>query len=346
MTEGRVFTIKLPMRMKVNKSGELESLNLNVYRNLHYYKLNHQKKAFHAFVEPLLSGLPSMEAVKLEYQINPKGGSRLDTMNVGSVVDKFFSDALVLCGIIPDDDYKHVVKNDFEFGYLSPNDPHVLVTITETNRRKETPMRILLDQEEIQAALEAYVQTMGLQGASGVELTVNGDEVQAEIIMNGVISGAVFMAPSNPTPPTQTEGQPRKRGGRVLGSKNKPKGGQPDAVEGSAPIRIDLDGAGDPDGEEEGAEDGSQEDSDPLESTSQAGSGVGTSLFDGPDEADGTGPEEPKGDTNRGNLFGDSEDGSSETDSPDNEGLRTAEAEDEVKPKTTAARRPSIFDED
>lgn len=346
MTEGRVFTIKLPMRMKTNKSGDLESLNLNVFRNLHFYKLNYQKKAFQAYVKPLLSGLPSMEAVTLHYEVNPKGGSRLDTMNVGSIVDKFFSDALVENGIIPDDDYKHVVGNSFSFGSLHPLDPHVLVTITETNRRKETPMRILLDQDEIQAALEAYVQTMGLQGASGVELTVNGDEVQAEIIMHGVISGAVLMAPSNPNPPAQTDGQPRKRGGRVLGSKNKPKGGQADAVEGTAPIRIDLDGAGSSDGEEEGAEGGDDENGDSDLTPSQGISGVGSSLFDGPNEADGTGPEESKGDTHRGNLFGDSEDGSSETDSPDNKGLRTAEEAEDVKSKPVAARRPSIFDED
>lgn len=130
MSSERTFTIKLPMRMKVNKHGELESLNLNVYRNLHYYKMNYQKKAFQDFVKPLLSGLPLMEAVTLHYEINPKGGSRLDTMNVGAVVDKFFSDALVHNGIIPDDDYKHVVSNSFSFGSLCPENPHVLVTIT------------------------------------------------------------------------------------------------------------------------------------------------------------------------------------------------------------------------
>ena len=339
MTDGRVFTIKLPMRMKVNKGGELESLNLNVYRNLHFYKLNFQKKAFHNFVKPLLSGLPPMEAVKLHYMVNPKGGSRLDTMNVGSVVDKFFSDALVLCGIVPDDDYKHVVKNDFEFGSLCPNDPHVLVTITETKPRKETPMRILLDQSEIQKALEAFVQTMGLAGATGVELSLVGDEIQAEIIMNGVLSVPTTVT-VQPDSTETTSDQPRKRGGRVPGSKNKPKGDITDVAT-SAEAGNDLDGSGDSEaGEDEGSSESSE---DETESQGTAVRSVRASRFDSDDEADGAGPEvETNRIDSRGNPSGVSDSESSEDIDPDNEGSDT---ETEAAP-VTGKKRPSIFDAD
>lgn len=340
MTDGRVFTIKLPMRMKVNKGGELESLNLNVYRNLHFYKLNFQKKAFHDFVKPLLSGLPPMEAVKLHYMVNPKGGFRLDTMNVGSVVDKFFSDALVLCGIVPDDDYKHVVKNDFEFGSLCPNDPHVLVTITETKPRKETPMRILLDQSEIQKALEAFVQTMGLAGATGVELSLVGDEIQAEIIMNGVISVPTTLT-VQPDSTETTSDQPRKRGGRVPGSKNKPKG-DTNHVATTAEAGNDLDGSGDSEaGEDEGSSESSE---DETESQSTAVRSVRASLFDSDDEADGAGPTvETNRIDSRGNPSGVSDSESSEDTDPDNEGSDT---ETEDAPVNTGKKRPSIFDAD
>lgn len=339
MTDGRVFTIKLPMRMKVNKGGELESLNLNVYRNLHFYKLSFQKKAFHDFVKPLLSGLPPMEAISLHYQINPKGGSRLDTMNVGSVVDKFFSDALVLCGIVPDDDYKHVVRNDFEFGSLCPNDPHVLVTITETKPRKETPMRILLDQSEIQKALEAFVQTMGLAGATGVELTLVGDEIQAEIIMNGVISIPTTVTVQSDSTETVSD-QPRKRGGRVPGSKNKPKGDN-NHVATTAETGNDLDGSGDSEaGEDEGSSESTEDEAQP-EST--AVRSVRSSLFDSDDEADEAGPAiETNRIDSRGNPSGVSDNESSEDTDPDNEGSDT---ETEAAP-VTEKKRPSIFDAD
>ena len=340
MTEGRVFTLKLPMRMKINKGGEVESLNLNVYRNLHFYKLNYQKKAFQDFVKPLLLGLPKMEAISLHYEINPKGGSRLDTMNVGSIVDKFFSDALVNNQIIPDDDYKHVVGNSFSFGSLHPNDPHVLVTITETQPRKETPMRILLDQNEIQTALETFVETMGLQGATGVSLSINGDEIQAEIIMNGVISKPTHAYPSSDSTSTETSDQPRKRGGRVPGSKNKPKG--PTNVATDPETGNDLTGSGD-------AEGGEEEDSDPDTEGSDESKSPAVDLFresgsngDGEDES-GTGTEESSGGkTNRGNLFGDSDNGSSEDTDPEQEDSDTSTK----APVKVSTKRPSIFDAD
>jgi hypothetical protein len=336
----REFTIKLPMRMKINKHGELESLNLNVYRNLHFYKLNYQKKAFQDFVKPLLCGLPAMEAVSLHYEINPKGGSRLDTMNVGSIVDKFFSDALVINGIIPDDDYKHVVGNSFSFGSLCPENPHVLVTITETKPRKETPMRILLDQDEIQQALEAFVKTMGLPGASGVELTVNGDEIQAEIIMNGVISGAVNV-PSSTNTPTSDQ-PPKRRGGRVLGSKNKPK--EPVNVATDTEAGNDLSGSGAAEsGEEENLDSEAEDEDDKSEGEGFDLFGEGFGSSD--EEADGTGTSESSSGSksNRGNLFGDSDNGSSEDTNPDDEG---PSSEAEAPQVTTGRKRPSIFDAD
>lgn len=336
MTEGRVFQIKLPMKMKVNKGGEQESLNLNVYRNLHFYKLNFQKKAFQDFVKPLLLGLPQLEAVTLHYEINPKGGSRLDIMNVGSIVDKFFSDALVLNQIIPDDDYKHVVGNSFSFGSVCPTDPHVLVTITETQPRKETPMRILLDQEEIQKALEAFVETMGLSGASGVELSVIGDEIQAEILMDGPLTSNITTT-SAPTNTATSDQLVKRRGGRVLGSKNKPKVVISNVAE-SPETRSDLDGSGDTEGGEEEDSDSTSEGDDQPTSAERDLFGEGSG--DGDEEADGTGPSEQKTGINRGNLFGDSDNESSEDTDPDEKGSR---AKTEM---TTPRKRPSIFDAD
>lgn len=336
MTQGKVFQIKLPMKMKVNKGGDQESLNLNVYRNLHFYKLNFQKKAFQDFVKPFLLGLPQMEAVTLHYEINPKGGSRLDIMNVGSIVDKFFSDALVLNQIIPDDDFKHVVGNSFSFGSVSPTDPHVLVTITETQPRKETPMRILLDQEEIQKALEAFVETMGLSGASGVELSIVGDEIQAEILMDGPLTSNVSTssAPTN----TATSDQPvKRRGGRVLGSKNKPKVVISNVAE-SSETRSDFDGSGDTEGGEEEDSDSTSEGN--YQSESSKRDLFGESSGESDDETDGAGSSEQKTGTNRGNLFGDSDNESSEDTDPDQE---DSGAKTEVTPPR---KRPSIFDAD
>lgn len=352
----RKFQIKLPLRMKVNKAGDQESLNLNVFRNLHFYKLNHQKKAFQHFVKPLLSGIPLLDQVTLEYELNPKGGHRLDLMNVGSIVDKFFSDALVENGIIPDDDYKHLGKATFSFGRLCPEDPHVLVTIIETISRKGTPMRILLDQEEIRQALEAFIKTMGLPGAAGVELTVNDlGEVEAEILTNLRSVKASTNAESdsdeddkNQSVNSTGESQSRKRGGRVPGSKNKPKADTNVQAPTSSGSTGSAQGAGD---RATGSNSLFPEDGD--ESDENEGLEVGEldlsgDSFDSSDEE--RGDEEEEDDlfkTNRssprGNLSGDSASGSFEKPTTEND---DGSDEEETSPTPVKSNRPSIFDAD
>lgn len=351
MTLRRKFQIKLPLRMKVNKAGDQESLNLNVFRNLHFYKLNHQKKAFQSFMKPLLSGIPPMETIRLEYQLNPKGGHRLDMMNVGSIVDKFFSDALVENGIIPDDDYKHLDKATFSFGRLCPEDPHVLVTIIETKPRKEAHMRILLDQEEIRQALEAFVQTMGLPGAAGVELTVNDDgEVEAEIMTNlrsAKKNVVVDEDDDEDQPVTSTEEPPRrKRGGRVPGSKNKPKV----TADVQATAASGASGAAQGTGDSAGGstslfpEDGDESDEDEgLEVGELDLSGNGSDSFEGEGDEDEDDLFSTNGSSPRGNPSGDSDSGSSEDPDAENE---TGSDEEEASTAPVKSNRPSIFDAD
>lgn len=86
------------------------ALNLNVYRNAHYQVLN---KAKIIFKNQLLSEYPELEKIKASkievgYLIERCDNKKFDTMNVLSIVDKFFLDALVEFGCIPDDNYNHV----------------------------------------------------------------------------------------------------------------------------------------------------------------------------------------------------------------------------------------------
>lgn len=302
--------------MKVNKRGDTESLNLNVYRNLHFYQLSYQKNAFHKYVKTRLSGLPRLGKVKLHYEIHPKSKGRLDTMNVGSVVDKFFSDALVECGVIEDDDYNNVIFNSFCFGSVNPKDPHVLITITETEPRRKNNMRILLDQNEIQQALENFVQTMGLSGVTGVELSANTNgEIIAEIV-----TGIQQKAVANGTSGYDNVSIIRpKRGGRPLGSKNKPKEGSDVANSGSG--SNDRNGPGAAESAEEEAFDAETDNEADEEETGNNG-------------AEST---EQENQSTGKNLFGDSD--SSSSDQPEGEEESAGEA------PVVPARKSSIFDE-
>jgi hypothetical protein len=86
------------------------ALNLNVYRNAHYQTLN---KAKTIFKNQLFADYPELyrikaQRVEIEYYIERCDKRVFDTMNIISIVDKFFCDALVLSGCIHDDNYNYV----------------------------------------------------------------------------------------------------------------------------------------------------------------------------------------------------------------------------------------------
>jgi len=207
----RTFQIRLPMRVLVSKYT-FKSLNLNIYRNLHFYQLNYQKKTFCDLVKPLLRHVPKLGKIHLHYEVYPKSKREMDLMNVGSIVDKYFSDTLVNCGIIEDDNHNFINFASFGFGGISKK-AHVLVTITEIETRSKEPMRILLDQNDIQTALETYVGTLGIANASGVTISLSDGEIVAEVQTGGG---------SKPSAVASIL-KPKGRGGRPKGSKNKPK---------------------------------------------------------------------------------------------------------------------------
>jgi hypothetical protein len=206
----REFQLKLPMRFRTS-SKKVTALNLNVYRNLHYRSLSALKHKFQDHGKKLLrdAKIPQLGRIRLRYQVFIKTKRELDIANVCSIVDKFFSDTLVHAGIIVDDNWKFLDDVSFGFGGFTTEE-HVLVTITEIEPRKGNAMRILLDEEEVQKALEDFVETLGLTGVTGVDLNTDDDgNVTAEVLMGETKSTKVKT--------------PSKRGGRQPGSKNKPK---------------------------------------------------------------------------------------------------------------------------
>lgn len=207
-----VFKLKLPMRIKTS-SKKKQALNLNVYRNLHFRSLDAQKKMFYKIAKKLLRGIPPLGVITLHYEVFPQTKRRLDIMNVGSIIDKYFSDSLTECGIIEDDDYTHIPQVSFAFGGLVKSE-HLLVTITEIEPRKEAmPMRVLLDNDDIQRALTTYVSTLNIPNASGVRLISDDGVITAEVLFD-----------LDPDASEVSEEKPkRRRGGRPAGSKNKPK---------------------------------------------------------------------------------------------------------------------------
>lgn len=296
--------MRLPTFVNVSKKNT-KALNLNVYRNLHYHHLDTQKKNFADEVKPLLRDKPRAEKVWIHYEIFAPRNGRLDTMNVGSITDKYFSDTLVEAGKIPDDNYEHIVLSTFSFGGVVPMNGHAIATINIL-KKESTDMRILLDQDDIQAALNAYVKTLNIPNAENatVELSINYDDSDSD---NDQIEAEVIMGNA---PVKNKGGRPRK----TTTARKKP-----------TPKEEESDVDTDSDGSDEG-------------DSSDADSGGDQPSTDGAKE----GTTEPAKERKSGNLFGDSDEEES-SDSPTTSEPEAETAKEDGRPKLTK-KKSSIFD--
>ena len=265
----REFRLKLPMRIRTS-SKKVTALNLNVYRNLHYRSLTALKHKFQDLGKKLLheANVPPLGRIQLRYQVFAKTKREFDVANICSIVDKFFSDTLQHAGIIEDDNWKFLDNVSFGFGGFAAEE-YVLVTITEIEPRKGNAMRILLDEDEIQKALEDFVGTLGLTNVTGVDLGTDDD---------GNVTAEVLMGEAKAKPKT-------RRGGRKPGSKNKPKEPEEDV---ETPGE-DSD-AGDGSGDAEPAKDEASTDADTPAKTGKSSS---KNLF-GDEETESSASDSPE----------------------------------------------------
>ena len=106
-------------------------LNLNIYRNTHYMTLNGVKIKYKALIQDQVDLLPKSLCVSLTYVLYPKTKRRTDLVNVLCIHSKFFEDALVESGKLPDDNYEHLVKTTYLFGEVDKENPRVEILINQ-----------------------------------------------------------------------------------------------------------------------------------------------------------------------------------------------------------------------
>ena len=126
------LSVTLPRKTKADK---VFILNLNVYRNTHHMTLNQAKVLWKdttwqgvldaKFPVALFPEPP----YRFTYTVFPASNRKFDLSNVLSVVEKFTDDALIECGVIPDDSYKVIPCIDYRFGGVDKNCPRVELEI-------------------------------------------------------------------------------------------------------------------------------------------------------------------------------------------------------------------------
>jgi hypothetical protein len=142
--DNKIYKVTVPIYLSLPRKTKRDrtlSCNLNTYRNTHYHVLNEFKKRFYDELKFELRKLPVLETpIFIEYTVYLKS-NRGDIMNIGSVVDKFFCDALQgkedqlhqtrKDAKIDDDTYDKVIGASFFCGGIDKAYPRCEVTIYE-----------------------------------------------------------------------------------------------------------------------------------------------------------------------------------------------------------------------
>lgn len=119
--------IDLPLFVFVSKVRK-KWLTLNSYRNWHYKVSNNCKKKFKEDIKHLLDFRLDGK-VKIDYEYYAPDKRKRDLMNVISVIDKFFQDAMVESGCIEADDISIVVEVNSRYMGIDRERPRLEVTI-------------------------------------------------------------------------------------------------------------------------------------------------------------------------------------------------------------------------
>ena len=123
---------KLIAPLRVHKSkNKLFSLNLNTYRNENRFALDTAKVNFKKIMEEQILQLPTFQKVRITYVFYPGTRHLSDVGNACSIVDKFFADALVELGKLPDYNYLYAPELAFRVGSIDREKPRVEIFIEE-----------------------------------------------------------------------------------------------------------------------------------------------------------------------------------------------------------------------
>lgn len=123
--------IKMNSPMDIKMYGKKKFiLNLNQYRNLHYRILNTAKIKYKEYMkEQILKISPLDEQICICYTIHKGDNRSYDVSNIACIHDKFFEDALVELGKLPDDNHKYIPMVVYLDGEIDKDNPRIEVEI-------------------------------------------------------------------------------------------------------------------------------------------------------------------------------------------------------------------------
>jgi len=122
--------VHLPRKTKEDKKI---LLNLNVYRNLHYISSNQAKVIYKEQMKKQLKGKKLKTPIDIKFVLWKKTKRKVDRANILSIVEKYFCDALLELGCIPDDNDEYIKSTHYYTGGIDKENPRVDIQIKSKN---------------------------------------------------------------------------------------------------------------------------------------------------------------------------------------------------------------------
>lgn len=110
-------------------------LNLNQYRNTHYRVLNGCKITYKEQMKEQILKSKKYKKVFCVYRVYNKSKRDFDLGNVCSVHEKFFEDAFVELGKLPDDNVNYIPIVVYLKGNIDKENPRVEIDVFEFNKK-------------------------------------------------------------------------------------------------------------------------------------------------------------------------------------------------------------------
>ena len=108
-----MYKFTSPLRIQVWK--KTIALNLNWFRNCHHIVANNTKIEYKRLMREQLEWITIQTPISVSYYVRFGDRRAKDVWNFISVIEKFFLDALVEYGCIPDYNCEHVISSKYYY---------------------------------------------------------------------------------------------------------------------------------------------------------------------------------------------------------------------------------------
>lgn len=106
-------------------------LNLNQYRNTYFRTLNNVKINYKKAMQSQIAIGPAYKKIACIYTVYPRTKSSFDLGNVCCIHQKFFEDAFVELGKLPDDNIHHIPLAIYQYGHVDKDNPRVDIDVVD-----------------------------------------------------------------------------------------------------------------------------------------------------------------------------------------------------------------------